>query len=146
MRSGKFGWLGIVQSRPSRWVSPAAIAPWEFFPLWYVTRLMELAKDPFPVDRVCRWRRLTSFSLTRTKRELSSLSLPSAISLRTLPTFRFSSSLSSRSSLTSANFILRSYSWSLRRASITLVPELLQFTDTSAGWSFGSLHARITET
>jgi hypothetical protein len=31
---------------------------------------MELAKDPFPVDRVYRWRRLTSFPPTRTKREL----------------------------------------------------------------------------
>lgn len=47
----------------------------------YVTRLMELAKDPFPVDRVCRWRRLTWFPPTRTKRELLVI-LALAISLR----------------------------------------------------------------
>lgn len=47
----------------------------------YVTRLMELAKDPFPVDRVCRWKWLTLFPSTRTKRELLVILSP-AISLR----------------------------------------------------------------
>lgn len=93
-------------------------------PSQYVTRLMELAKDPFPVDRVCRWRRLTSFPSTRTKRELLVILAP-AISLRTLVVLYVSSS---RPAVATANirelYPSIAFVISKTRASITLVPEL----------------------